>query len=75
MISGLPMVGMPESFQRAVIDQGFNVMREGGYMLQYSYSPVAPIPARKLGVKAKLARFCLLNFPPAYVWRYTRKGG
>jgi phosphatidylethanolamine/phosphatidyl-N-methylethanolamine N-methyltransferase len=41
-------------------------------MLQYSYSPICPIPARDLGVKASIARFVLLNVPPAYVWKYQR---
>lgn len=72
VISGLPMVGMPDTFQKAIIDQGFKVVRRGGYMLQYSYSPVAPVPAKKLGIKARIARFVLLNVPPAYVWKYTR---
>ena len=41
-------------------------------MLQYSYSPISPIPAKKLGVDAKLVKFVLRNFPPATVWRYRR---
>jgi phosphatidylethanolamine/phosphatidyl-N-methylethanolamine N-methyltransferase len=72
VISGLPMVGMPDGFQKAIIDQGFRVMRPGSFMLQYSYSPICPVPARKLGIKAELARYVLQNFPPAAVWRYTR---
>lgn len=72
VVSGLPMVGMPFAFQRAVIEQGFKVMRPGGFMLQYSYSPVAPIPARRLDVEARIARFVALNVPPAFVWKYRR---
>ena len=74
VVSGLPMVGMPFAFQRAIIDKGFEIVRPGGFMLQYSYSPVAPVPAKKLGVEAKIARFVLLNVPPAFVWKYTRRG-
>lgn len=73
VISGLPMVGMPFEFQRGVIEQGFKVMKPGGFMLQYSYSPVPPVPAGKLGIDARIARYVLRNFPPAAVWRYTRK--
>lgn len=73
VISGLPMVGMPFEFQQAIIDQGFKVMPKGSYMLQYSYSPIPPIPAAKLGVGAKIARYVLWNFPPAAVWKYTKK--
>jgi phosphatidylethanolamine/phosphatidyl-N-methylethanolamine N-methyltransferase len=73
VISGLPMVGMPFEFQQAIIGQGFKVMPKGSFMLQYSYSPIPPIPAAKLGVEAKLARYVLWNFPPAAVWKYTKK--
>lgn len=73
VISGLPMVGMPFEFQQAIIDQGFKVMPNGSFMLQYSYSPIPPIPAAKLGVDAKIARYVLWNFPPAAVWKYTKK--
>lgn len=72
VVSGLPMVGMPKGFQRAIIEQGFKNVRPGGFMLQYSYSPVAPVPAKALGIEAAIARFVLLNVPPAYVWKYTR---
>jgi phosphatidylethanolamine/phosphatidyl-N-methylethanolamine N-methyltransferase len=72
VISGLPMVGMPAEFQRAIIEQGFRNVRKGGFMLQYSYSPVPPVPAAKLGIEARIARFVPLNVPPAFVWKYTR---
>lgn len=75
VISGLPMVGMPISFQRAIIDQGFKAVGPGGFMLQYSYSPVSPVPARELGVTSRMARFVPLNVPPAFVWKYTRPTG
>jgi phosphatidylethanolamine/phosphatidyl-N-methylethanolamine N-methyltransferase len=73
VISGIPMVGNPMSLRRAIVEQGFKVLRPGGFMLQYSYSPVAPIPAKEFGVTAKLARYVLWNFPPATVWKYTRE--
>jgi len=73
VISGLPMVNMPVAFQRAIVEQGLAAIAPGGCMLQYSYSPLSPIPARKLGVEAKLVKFVLRNFPPATVWRYRRR--
>lgn len=73
VLSGLPMVGMPESFQRAIVEQSFKVMKPGSFMLQYSYSPIAPVPAARFGIVAKIARYVLWNFPPAAVWRYTKK--
>jgi phosphatidylethanolamine/phosphatidyl-N-methylethanolamine N-methyltransferase len=72
VISGIPMVGNPMWLRRAIVEQGFKVVRPGGFMLQYSYSPVAPIPAKEFGVKARLARYVLWNLPPATVWKYTK---
>ena len=62
------------AFQRAIVDQGLAAIAPGGTMLQYSYSPISPIPAKKLDVEAKLVKFVLRNFPPATVWRYRRRG-
>ncbi len=72
VISGLPMLGMPFDFQKAIVGQGLAALGAEGAMLQYSYSPVSPVPARKLGIKAELVRYVLRNFPPATIWRYRR---
>lgn len=70
VVSGLPMVNMPYDFQRAIIEESFKSLKPDGFMLQYSYSPISPIPAKKLGVKAEIVRFVLRNVPPATVWRF-----
>lgn len=70
VISGLPMVNMPLEFQRAIVEQSFAATGSKGALLQYSYSPVCPIPAKKLGVSAELVRYVLRNVPPATVWRF-----
>jgi phosphatidylethanolamine/phosphatidyl-N-methylethanolamine N-methyltransferase len=75
MISGLPMVTMPLAFQRAIISQSFEVLGPDGCLLQYSYSPIAPIPARRLGVEARLIKVVIRNVPPATVWRFCRRPG
>ena len=64
MISGIPMVTMPLAFQRAIIEQSFAALGPGGCLLQYTYSPISPIPAKKLGVEARLVRFVVRNLPP-----------
>jgi phosphatidylethanolamine/phosphatidyl-N-methylethanolamine N-methyltransferase len=73
VISGLPMVTMPLAFQRAIIEQSLELLGSDGCLLQYSYSPVSPIPARKLGVEAKLVKFVVRNVPPATIWRFRRR--
>jgi phosphatidylethanolamine/phosphatidyl-N-methylethanolamine N-methyltransferase len=70
VVSGLPMVNMSLDFQRAIIKQSFVALGAGGFMLQYSYSPVSPIKASRLGARAELVKFVLRNVPPATVWRY-----
>jgi phosphatidylethanolamine/phosphatidyl-N-methylethanolamine N-methyltransferase len=74
VISGIPMVTMPLDFQRAIIEQSFAALGPGGCLLQYSYSPVVPIPAKKLGVEARLVKFVVRNLPPATVWRFRPRG-
>jgi phosphatidylethanolamine/phosphatidyl-N-methylethanolamine N-methyltransferase len=73
VVSGLPMLRMPEDFQRAIVHGGLAALRPGGTMLQYTYSPLPPVPTRRLGVTAELVRYVLLNLPPATVWRYRRR--
>jgi phosphatidylethanolamine/phosphatidyl-N-methylethanolamine N-methyltransferase len=73
VVSGLPMVTMPLAFQRAIIGQSFELLGADGCLLQYSYSPVSPIPARRLGVDAQLVKFVVRNVPPATVWRFRRR--
>jgi len=75
VISGLPMVNMPLAFQRAIIEQSFALLGPDGCILQYSYSPIRPIPAKKLGVRAELVNYVVRNLPPATVWRFTRANG
>ena len=57
VVSGLPMVNMPFDFQQAIVQESMKSLKPDGYMLQYSYSPISPIPAKKLGVKAEIVRF------------------
>jgi phosphatidylethanolamine/phosphatidyl-N-methylethanolamine N-methyltransferase len=73
VISGLPMVRMPLDFKRAIIDQAFAAMPAGHFMLQYTYSPLAPVPVDEFNLDATLARYVVRNFPPAAVWRYRRR--
>jgi phosphatidylethanolamine/phosphatidyl-N-methylethanolamine N-methyltransferase len=75
VVSGLPMVNMPASFQRAILEQSFATLDHGGCLLQYSYSPVAPIRAKKLGVNIELIKFVVRNLPPATLWRITPMNG
>ena len=71
VVSGLPMVGMPFEFQKAIVEQATAATGGRGPLLQYTYSPLSPLPSSRLGLKARMARYVLRNFPPASVWSYT----
>lgn len=72
VISGIPMVTLPESLQQRIIDQAFAVMPPGGQLLQYTYSLVSPIPERRHGLKGHRCGIAVANIPPAWVWRYKQ---
>jgi phosphatidylethanolamine/phosphatidyl-N-methylethanolamine N-methyltransferase len=72
VVSGLPMIGRPREFHQAIVDASFAVMRPGGAILQYTYSPVSPLPRKQLGITGKLMGWAASNLPPATVWRFTR---
>ncbi len=71
VVSSLPLRPMKFATQAAIVDAVFGVLAPGGMMLQYSYPPGKPLPAR-LGVTAECAGRIWYNLPPAAVWRITR---
>jgi phosphatidylethanolamine/phosphatidyl-N-methylethanolamine N-methyltransferase len=72
VVSGLPMIGRPREFHQAIVEACFAVLRPGGAILQYTYSPVSPLPRKRLGITGKLMGWAASNLPPASVWRFTR---
>lgn len=72
VVSGLPVLGRPREFQQAVVDSCFDVLRPGGAILQYTYSPMSPLPRKRLGITGKLMGWAASNLPPATLWRFTR---
>ncbi len=72
VISGLPMVGMPLEFKRAIVERSFEAMGDDGVLIQYTYAPVPSIPPRTFGLRAQMVAYVFRNIPPASVWRYTR---
>lgn len=69
VVSGLPMVNMPISFQKGIYHESFRAMNGEGAVIQYSYSPISPVRAKALEARATLKRYVMRNLPPATVWR------
>ncbi len=70
VVSGIPMLPLPLDVQRDLIGAAFDVMAPGGEIVQYTYSPAPPLPAKPLGLEGRRKGLAMLNFPPAWVWSY-----
>lgn len=72
IVSGLPMINMPEIIRRKILESCFNVMAPEGAYLQYTYSPRSSIDAKAYHLKKKRLGTIFRNLPPATVWQYTK---
>lgn len=73
VVSGMPISTMPRDVQRRIVIAVFQMLRAGGEFIQFSYHPVSPISAKKLGLEKKLLGLTVRNIPPATIWKYWRK--
>lgn len=75
VVSGLGMLSMPRATQRAILTGVFDVLREGGRFIQFTYGPASPVSREllnELGLQVRRAGVAWLNVPPATVYVYTR---
>lgn len=77
IISGLPMLSMSKSLQRAILAEAFKLLMPGGALIQFTYSIRPPISAevyQPLGLSVRRVGHIVRNFPPATVFRFAREG-
>jgi len=74
VISGIPLINLSAEIQSAIAKACFSVLAESGSLLQFTYGPISPLSAKRLGLKKDRLGHVLLNFPPAIIWRYQRLG-
>ena len=75
LVSGLPLAGMTRRRRRQVLEQIFACLDPGGALVQFTYSPLAPIPraaCAALRLSGRRVALVTWNLPPAAVWIYTR---
>ena len=72
VICGIPIVNLPLSVQKRIVDECFSVLAPGGRFLQFTYLPVSPLPKARLGLTGKRLGTTILNLPPASVWDYQK---
>lgn len=77
VVSGLPLLSMPDAVVEAILRATFTVLRKGGEMRQFTYgakSPISPLVLQKLGLTAVLLQKVWPNLPPARVFAIKRAG-
>jgi len=72
VVTGIPMVTLPMSVQREIVEAAFSVMPEGRSFLLYTYMLHSPLNLKELGLKGKRVGFTWQNIPPASVWAYSK---
>lgn len=76
VVSGLPLLSMSANQVEAIVSGAFKHLACDGSFYQFTYGPRCPVPQKtlwRLGLEAKLIGRALLNFPPASVYRISRK--
>lgn len=76
VISGLPLLSIPEPVQHNIIKGAFDLMVEGGKYVQFTYGPkppIAPEVRTANDLQWRTLKKVWLNLPPAMPYVFTRK--
>ncbi len=76
VISGLPIVWFDKDKKTRILDAVFTLLKRGGALHQFTYlgkPPVGKRLMRELRLDATLIGLTVANFPPAFVYRFTRR--
>lgn len=76
IISGLPLMAMPKSVRRAIVDECIMLLAPGGRFIQFTYATRSPLDQDlldALGLNVIRAGRVYRNWPPASVFHYVRK--
>lgn len=75
VVSGLGLLSMPRTLQRAILEASFACLRPDGRFVQFTYGPASPVPRDlldELELDVRRASFTWWNVPPATVYVYAR---
>ena len=76
VVSGLPLLSMPPRQVMAILAGAFRHLGTQGKFYQFTYGPRCPVPRPildRLGLKAVFVGRTIQNFPPAAVYRISRR--
>jgi phosphatidylethanolamine/phosphatidyl-N-methylethanolamine N-methyltransferase len=73
LLSGLPLRSMPDAVRGAIGHAMGKALLPGGRLVQFTYFAAPPLPEKAAaGLGVERLGLILRNFPPAFVWRYTK---
>jgi phosphatidylethanolamine/phosphatidyl-N-methylethanolamine N-methyltransferase len=75
VVSGLPLLSMPEKKVEAILRSAFGKLSTDGAFYQFTYGPRCPVSLavlERLGLKAERISGTFANLPPASVYRLRR---
>ncbi|GAB1362755.1 hypothetical protein MASR1M32_19910 [Rhodobacter sp.] len=75
VISGLPLLSMPEAVREGIVGAAFELLAPRGAFVQFTYGPRPPLPAEQIALlRLKVNRGFKVwaNLPPATVYRFRR---
>ena len=75
VISGLPLLSMPEALREDIYAAAFSALKPGGFVVQFTYGPRPPLSVEicdRLGLTVATGPRVWLNLPPARVYIYAR---
>lgn len=76
VISGLPLLSMRPRTVLRILAGSFGALGDGGSFYQFTYGPSCPVSRKildRLGLKATRVGGTFANFPPAWVYRISRR--
>jgi phosphatidylethanolamine/phosphatidyl-N-methylethanolamine N-methyltransferase len=74
VLSGIPMMSIPSLIRDDIIEGCFHVLKPGGKIIQFTYSPFSSVSSKNYRLKQRRLETVFRNFPPATVWSYERQG-
>lgn len=75
VVSGLPLLSMPEPVRHAIVSAAFAILAPGAPYIQFTYGakhPVPPETVAALGLTVEAGPKIWTNLPPARVYRFRR---
>lgn len=72
VISAVPLLSFPVERRIAIVEDMMRRMPPGRPMVQITYGPLSPVPARRGNFTIEHHDFVFRNFPPAQLWIYRR---